>query len=454
MRTGHMLRLAMVAGAAASLWALGGCAGGPETVARDPGQSKPTPRPAQASAQRAPATQPPAQAASVPAAGSKVEPKQDIAAMVQESALRLEEAMRTIEAQSAPAAAAGPSAAPASPMSPEPVSTAIRGASPTLADLLHETLSADWGPTGPGVDLAATAMVVGIGADTPVAPVPPAPTTETIITADPKPPKPLPERVEEATLLLIDLLRQQSTDEASAARASLALAALEALHPGATQQVITPAGVEDPVTPEQRQAIETFRSIARAVGELPLEAPDLSWRVNAIAEQSLAAQPMRIANAALCTKVSGFGQFVPVASTRFSAGRANRVLVYVEVDNFAYRSLSDLDAASAAGRAGAAINTTDRYAVELSQELQLRHDPDGLLVWARPEQRVLETSRNRRRDFFLVDDVTFPATLSAGRYSLKIITRDKTTNATDEMVLPFELVAGTPLAVEPRGLGD
>ncbi|MFN0133940.1 MAG: hypothetical protein ACKVW3_15600 [Phycisphaerales bacterium] len=479
-----LMSLAMVAGAALSLWSLGGCAVGPQSTAEKPNRPKTNPAAPSKPASVAPAGRggngtaatslgsvaaPNAGLANAIAISGRNSPgeKQDLAALMQESADKLEAALKMIDAGKP--AERTPSAAVNTGL-PTPVSGGASGSvdsgsvsavpSLSIADLLAQTLAADWGGMGPGLSPARGAIVVGLGPTTDTKasasgePRLAAATNEVIITGNSEPPKPLPERIEETTLLLVDLLRQQSTDATAAAKSSLALAALEALHPGALLQVITPAGVEDALTPEQRQAIETFRAMARAAGELPMEAPDISWRVTAIAEQALAAQPMRISNASLCTKVSGFGQFVPVASTKFAAGRANRVIVYVEVDNFAYRTLAELDAGTASGRAGTAINTTDRWAVELSQELQLRHEPDGLLVWARPEQRVLETSRNRRRDFFLVDDVTFPATLSIGRYSLKVITRDKTSNATDEKVLTFDIVADSPLALEPRGLGD
>ena len=84
--------------------------------------------------------------------------------------------------------------------------------------------------------------------------------------------------------------------------------------------------------------------------------------------------------------------------------------------------------------------------MNLSQALQLYHDADGTLAWSRPEEEVIETSRNKRRDFYLVNDITFPPTLTIGAYRLKVIMRDKVSGQVEERVIPFEVVADAALA--------
>lgn len=128
----------------------------------------------------------------------------------------------------------------------------------------------------------------------------------------------------------------------------------------------------------------------------------------AAAESLASARGVRIPVVALCTRVEGFGQYDPLPTLTFSAGRPIRAVLYVEVEGFAHQSHT----------------TPGNWAVELAQEVRLVHDADGSLQWYRPDQRVLDVSRNRRRDFFLVQTIELPQTLSVGNYTLRVTVRD------------------------------
>ncbi len=210
------------------------------------------------------------------------------------------------------------------------------------------------------------------------------------------------------------------------------------------------------LAPDQRAALEALRdaagTIGSAAGEDPatLESAGVAERLGEIADRVRATQPLRVRETRLCTRVRGFGQYTPLgtdgagSAARVVAGRTQRAIVYVEVDRFAQREVGEGDKALSSAR-----EQGDRWAVELTQEINLYSDAGNLLVLRHPPERVLETSRVKRRDFYLVREITLPPTLGAGRYNLKITLRDKTSGAVAESVLPIEVVADPSLTRRP-----
>lgn len=154
-------------------------------------------------------------------------------------------------------------------------------------------------------------------------------------------------------------------------------------------------------------------------------------------------------NAALCTRVTGFGKLeaMPIRKGRnafvFPAARVNRAIVYVELENFGYRPAKSTDPDFTAG---------DAWAVELSTEIQLLDDPDSILQFKERERTVIETGRNKRRDFYLVQEIELPPTLTVGAYNLKLILRDKSgaEPVRSEIVLPVQIVADVTASVDER----
>jgi hypothetical protein len=79
--------------------------------------------------------------------------------------------------------------------------------------------------------------------------------------------------------------------------------------------------------------------------------------------------------------------------------------------------------------------------VELTRELSLYHDADGLLAWRRPAVDITDSSLNRRRDFFFSEVIELPRTLSVGAYRLKVSVTDRVTGAVAESILAIDVVA-------------
>jgi hypothetical protein len=252
--------------------------------------------------------------------------------------------------------------------------------------------------------------------------------------------KPLATRIDETTIALVDLLLQQAATESST-RAYLALAALEVLRPGALPNIITAATTEgSTISPEEQRAIEDLRSFLAAIAAS--SSTPLSRAFAEHAHLLTASAPLQVRAAQLCSEVISFGQFVTLPSSSFVQGRNIRAIVYAEVDHFTHRPIADGDR-TLAGPDGRTMN--DSWAVDLSQELRLYHNADGLLVWSRPEQGIIETSRNRRRDFYLVQPITLPSTLTIGSYTLKVSIRDRTSGHLAEANIPLDIVADPAL---------
>lgn len=151
---------------------------------------------------------------------------------------------------------------------------------------------------------------------------------------------------------------------------------------------------------------------------------------------------LTIPRALLCTRVGGFGSYDEFSRTTFLAGRATRALVYVELDRFEHRAIDT-------SRFGPGVRSQDQWSVEVSQELQILHEADGRLAWRRPAEKVVETSRNQRRDFYLVTEIELPRTLTVGSYMLKVVVRDEVSGGVAEALIPVGIVADPALAWEP-----
>jgi hypothetical protein len=109
--------------------------------------------------------------------------------------------------------------------------------------------------------------------------------------------------------------------------------------------------------------------------------------------------------------------------------------LYSELDGFNTRPARESD------RLQTSVPMQDQVSVDLAQEISLYHDADGLLAWYRPAQGVVETSRSKRRDFYLIQIIDLPSTLSIGRFNLKITVTDRTTGTQAQTILPIEIVA-------------
>jgi len=192
------------------------------------------------------------------------------------------------------------------------------------------------------------------------------------------------------------------------------------------------SAADETLTPVEREALELWRlALAQLRERLDsdgLDALTLLEQARYLGEKAEEALPLTIRRAALARRVEGFGAFEPLP-TPLLAGRSHPMGLYIEIEGFSRKP-----------------DGQRRYVVELGEEVTVRHEADDLLAWRRPEQIVRDVSLNKRRDFYLVDRIDLPATLTVGRYILKARVRDVATGQIAEAAIPFEVVADPKLA--------
>lgn len=209
------------------------------------------------------------------------------------------------------------------------------------------------------------------------------------------------------------------------------------------------------LTPDQAAGVRALAGLAARLGAArgrAGDAPDVAALGEALREAAQAAAPLsglRVTTAVLTSRVESFGRYTPLAGTTFLAGRASPVILYTELENFAQSRAGDAPIESAAGDLGDAALPGD-WVVSLSQQVEL-YAADGTRVWARPEQVVRDRARTLRRDFFLVQRLDLPSTLSVGSYTLRVTVRDRLSGGLAERSIPITIVADRSAVVPTAG---
>ena len=138
--------------------------------------------------------------------------------------------------------------------------------------------------------------------------------------------------------------------------------------------------------------------------------------------------------ARLCWRIGGFGDFDAFDRAVFLAHDEQQMILYLEIDDFE-----------------SVQNKNGEWVTEVSQQLEIYSDRDGIPVWSEPWQKAVDATNNQRRDFFTTQIITLPKALSVGSYHLKIRARDETSGAEAETSIPLEMVADPKLAASvPR----
>lgn len=175
--------------------------------------------------------------------------------------------------------------------------------------------------------------------------------------------------------------------------------------------------------PRKRRMIEQYHKISLIMADRII-AGDSTMDVQAI-DEIFANRPISIKSVRLCKRVDNYGVYETFGSNTFVAGRPRPLVIYIELEHFKTALVED-----------------DRHEVRLSQSIMLFNEKDGLLVWQLPKEKVVDRSRNKRRDFFTVQQVVLPANLGTGKFQLKVKVSDLHGQNEDEMVVPIHFIAG------------
>lgn len=208
-------------------------------------------------------------------------------------------------------------------------------------------------------------------------------------------------------------------------RAAVAAAAMRV----AVEARAAAAAKEEPLPPRlmpaERQAVEEATKLLDALtGELVNKARGARAAVETLRDASSAR--IAVGRTALASRVGGFGDFDPLPTNRFQAGARNPMIVYVEMQNFRVRREDSAESV--------------QFRVHTSLEVQVL-DQDGVYVWGTGEQDWNRVSRSNIADHWQIAVIELPATLAAGRYSLKAVVRDRVNGSFAESSLPVTLVA-------------
>lgn len=250
----------------------------------------------------------------------------------------------------------------------------------------------------------------------------------------------LEEQIADVAEELASLLRDQASGAADPGRVYLTMAALEAIRPGVLSELAEDGAGElgAILSPPEVEAVRAARAIASGLADED-DRGDPNALADLLDEVATGLRPhtdIKISEAQLCRRVVGFGQYTPLASQTFVAGRSSRVIVYTELDRFAHRPVTSRDGAGEG----------EQWAVEVAQSVTMYVSRgDRKPVWHEPEQRVLQTSRRQIHDLYLVQMITLPPNLGVGSYELRVRVRDLAGNSVDERLIPIRIVADAGL---------
>ena len=127
----------------------------------------------------------------------------------------------------------------------------------------------------------------------------------------------------------------------------------------------------------------------------------------------------------LCTDVKGFGLYDPIEPAKFEGGKEHTVIVYCEVENFS-----------------STLDEQKRVETRMTQDVALYTEGNGEEIWRDKSQTrpIVDFSRNRRHDFFIVKKIHLPANLSLGRYILKVSVVDQQVKRVAENTVAIQVV--------------
>lgn len=240
---------------------------------------------------------------------------------------------------------------------------------------------------------------------------------------------------EEATALDGDRLRELIVDlskelyqEASYAdmplRELLLIAATTLVSP---ERALSPDAIPG-LTERERELLSRFQSFFTELGnglDGSRSADDVIVASLESLRRSLSTEPrLELGTLALCRRVGGFGDYDAFSKNAFLGHAEQQAIVYIEIAGFTSET-----------------NAKGEWVTELSQQLVIYSERDGIPVWREDWQSAVDVSKNKRNDFFVVQIITFPKALSVGKYYLKVRVRDEKSRAEAEGSIPFEMVA-------------
>lgn len=127
----------------------------------------------------------------------------------------------------------------------------------------------------------------------------------------------------------------------------------------------------------------------------------------------------------LCRSVDGFDRFDAIDPPRVPARAPVTCQLYVEIDNFTSQR-----------------TPANEYRTSISMRTSLL-SKSGRELWSTVDDKIDDIARQPRRDFFVAKEVSFPDTLPAGDYIIKVDIEDKLGGKVSTRSLGLKVVGST-----------
>lgn len=132
---------------------------------------------------------------------------------------------------------------------------------------------------------------------------------------------------------------------------------------------------------------------------------------------------LRVPNVQLCRSIEGFGRYEPIVPAAFKAGGKNRVLLYIEVDNFHCDQ-----------------TPSGLYRTLLSVRESLLNK-GGEELWSAKDDNIEDLARQKRRDFYLtIGPLAIPKSLGPGEYVFKVEVEDVLGGKMNSNIVRFKMI--------------
>ena len=146
--------------------------------------------------------------------------------------------------------------------------------------------------------------------------------------------------------------------------------------------------------------------------------------VNRLQESLKKTADLKIANVQLCREVLSFGSYTIMPKNYFIAGKRRPVIVYIELENFISKYLTD----------------KKLYQTLLSLTIEvLDTNNSNRVCWRHHDEQIEDLSAKQRRDFYIARLITLPATLPSGDLKLKITVEDIHGNKVAQKIIPLKI---------------
>lgn len=178
----------------------------------------------------------------------------------------------------------------------------------------------------------------------------------------------------------------------------------------------------DETTAEQMQQVFDLVAALRHAAEDPANGATKALDTLDTLRLRLADQAdLRVPAVEFCTRVAAFGVYDALPDAQLLAFQSNRVIVYMEVDNFSSQHIED-----------------QSWRTVLASRMEVL-TADGQSLWTHHEPEIEDLSHRRRRDFFLAQLITLPPSLGPGDYVFKVSIEDVQAAKVAEAVRPFTI---------------